>query len=97
MTSELSGNDPHRAAALLLVLLAQRDVGRPHERAHAQRQRLPEDDDAADEREAADGAGVDAAQLSALDDDRRRPGLRQAMAMLRGPRIITPSITAWPP
>ncbi len=53
---------PHRCAAGLAVFLAQLDVGRPHQRPHAERQRLPEHDDAPDEGYAPQKARIDAAE-----------------------------------
>ena len=69
-----------------------------HQRAHADRERLAEHDDPAEERLAEQR--VRAARSSRSRATRRGSspsGLRTAIAQKPAPRIITPSTTAWPP
>ena len=55
-------HDPHRPASDLFFFLTQLDAGRPHQGAHAQRQRLPQHDDAPDEGDLPQDARIDAAE-----------------------------------
>ena len=80
------------------LLFLQRLVGRDHQRPHADRERLAEHDDPAEERLPQER--VRAGRSSRSRATRRGPcssGLRTAIAQNPAPRIITPSTTAWPP
>ena len=83
--------------AHLLLGLPDRHLRRPGERAHAECQRLVEHDDAAH-----DGDPARPAACRRRSAPRRAVtiaplGARTATAMWRGPRIMTPSMTACPP
>ena len=97
-----------RKARSCILLARQLRVRRDLERAHPDRQRLAERDDAADHRQPVDAAALgpgDQRERLRRDRPERRSragarlgrGLAHRDRPVRTPRIITPSSTAWPP
>ena len=81
----------------VLALLLRRVVRRDRERAEADRERLAERDHAADHRQPEDAVPRHRPSRSVRHLAISPSGLRTASAQFDGPRIITPSRTAWPP
>ena len=79
------------------VFLLRRVVRRDRERAEADRERLAERDDAADDRQPEEPVPLHGDEIGRLTSAISPSGLRTATAQFEGLRIITPSRTACPP